>query len=413
MFGCNPFQAKPGWQLVDWEAILLVYSSRAMTSFQPDDILLLGPGPSPVSHRVRAAMAAPLVGHLDPSFLQLMDTVQRELRTWFGTRHRFTIPVSGTGSAGMECCLTNLVVPGDRVVVGVNGVFGQRMVDLVERLGGTPVAVKAEFGRPLDPTAIEAAVKQGSTQLLAVVHAETSTGVLQPLEPLAEIARTHGAMFLVDAVTSLGGARVDVDSLGIDAVYSGTQKCVSAPPGLAPVSFSDAARARASERPGKAPSWYLDVNLLDGYWGGERAYHHTAPISMVYALAESLAEMRDEGPDARFLRHEEAAAALYRGVAALGMECLVEPSLRTPMLTSICIPEGVDDQQVRRTLRQRHCIEIGGGLGSLAGRVWRVGLMGHGARTENVVRLVEALAVCLQEQGRSVSARDAVQAVTH
>lgn len=355
-------------------------------------------------------MGAPLLGHLDPRFLALMDRVQASLRGLYGTDHRFTLPVSGTGSAGMECCIANLVHPGDRVVVGVHGVFGRRMVDLVGRMGAEAVAVESPFGEPLRVDKIRRAAHAAPTAVVAMVHAETSTGVLQPIQPVGEIAREVDALLVVDAVTSLGGAAVDVDAHGIDAAYSGTQKCLSAPPGLAPVTFSDRALERAATRTSPCPSWYLDVGLLGGYWGGERAYHHTAPISMVYALAESLAAIEEEGLDACRARHRQVADAFYRGLAALDLECLVTQGLRTPMLTSVRIPDGVDDARLRRELLSAHGIEIGGGLGSLAGKVWRVGLMGHGARPERVVRLLLALGECLGRQGRVVSATEAIAA---
>jgi len=384
----------------------------AMEPFHPQPVLLLGPGPSPVAHRVLAAMGAPVLGHLDPEFLALMDGVQGALRELFGVDHRFTLPVSGTGSAGMECCIVNLVEPGDRVVVGVHGVFGERMCEVVRRQGGEPVAVRAEYGAAVDPGAMAEAIAAGPTNVVGIVHAETSTGVLQPLGDIARAARDAGALFVVDCVTSLAGMPLDLGALGVDAAYSGTQKCLSVPPGLAPVTFSERAleRIRARERP--SPSWYLDVALLDGYWGGggQRAYHHTAPISMVYALAEGLRVVQEEGLVERAERHLAMARRLYDGLAALGLECAVEADLRTPMLTSVRIPEGVQDGAVRQVLRQRHRIEIGGGLGPLAGRVWRIGLMGHGARPESVARVLLGLADALAAQGRRVNGATALDA---
>ncbi len=366
-------------------------------------LLLLGPGPSPVASPVRLAMAQPVVGHLDPEFIALMDRVQNGLRDLFGTENRFTLPISGTGSAGMEAAIVNLVEPGDRVVIGIHGVFGGRMRELAERQGGKVVAVEQEFGKPLDPDAMIEAIQGGRTKLVGFVHAETSTGVLQPLDEIAEAAQAEGALVLLDCVTSLGGAPVHLDALGIDAAYSGTQKCLSVPPGLSPLSLSDAAFDKIRGRKQKPTSWYLDVELLSGYWGqGQRAYHHTAPISMVYALAAGLDAALDEGLDARYARHRDVAARLYRGLAALGLECLVEGSFRTPMLTSICVPVGVDEVAVRQRLRQVHMIEIGGGLGPLAGKIWRVGLMGEGARPEVVSRLLAALGESLAHQGHGV-----------
>ncbi|MCA8942464.1 MAG: alanine--glyoxylate aminotransferase family protein [Planctomycetes bacterium] len=366
----------------------------------PSSVLLLGPGPSPVSDAVRAAMAAPVLGHLDPEFVQLMDRVQGGLRTLYGTENRFTLPISGTGSAGMEAAVVNLVEPGDRVVVGIHGVFGGRMRDLVERQGGEAVVVEVPFGEPLDPDAMAEAIAGGDTKVVGLVHAETSTGVLQPLAEIVGAARAAGALVVLDCVTSLGGVPVELDRLGVDAAYSGTQKCLSVPPGLAPLSFSERAFERIRSRAKPSTSWYLDAGLLSGYWGeGQRAYHHTAPISMIYGLAAGLDAALGEGLEERFARHADAAQRLHRGLEVLGLECLVPVELRTPMLTSVCVPDGVDELAVRKRLRQLHGIEIGGGLGSLAGRVWRIGLMGHGARPEVVQRLLAALGESLGSVG--------------
>ncbi len=368
--------------------------------FTPTEVLLLGPGPSPVSPGVRAASIAPLLGHLDPEFLALMDRVQSNLRELFGTQNRFTVPISGTGSAGMEAMLVNLVEPGDRMVIGVNGVFGGRMAELARRLGADVVEVNAEFGQALDSQEVAAAIDGGPTRLVAVVHAETSTGVLQPLAGIAAAAKAADALFLLDCVTSLGGTPVDLDALGVDAAFSGTQKCLSVPPGLSPLSITQRALEKAASRSTPTPSWYLDVNLLGGYWGGDRVYHHTAPVSMIYGLAAGLEEALQEGMTARAARHRRVAAGLYKGLEAMGMSCLVDAELRTPMLTSVLVPEGLDEAEVRKRLRQDHCIEIGGGLGPLKGRVWRVGLMGHGARLESVQRLLSSLAAVLASMGR-------------
>lgn len=374
------------------------------------ELLLLGPGPSPVSPTIAAAQAQPLVGHLDPVFLGIMDRVQSDLRKVFGTASRFTLPVSGTGSAGMELTVSNLVEPGDRVVVGVNGVFGGRMRDLAKRLGAEVVEVVAEFGRPLDPEAVVAAVAGGPTRLVAMVHAETSTGVLTDPRPIAAAARAAGALLLLDCVTSLGGAPVELDAWGVDAAFSGTQKCLSVPPGLSPVALSDRALERIAARRSGPGTWYFDVSLLQGYWGGERTYHHTAPISMVYALAAGLREALAEGLEARFARHREVAEALYRGLEVLGLSCSVEAAHRTPMLTTVALPSGFDELTARRTIRQRHRIEIGGGLGPWAGRVWRIGLMGHGARLSSVLRVLAAIGDVLHEAGRTVDVAAALRA---
>jgi alanine-glyoxylate transaminase/serine-glyoxylate transaminase/serine-pyruvate transaminase len=378
--------------------------------FHPSEVLLLGPGPSPVSHRTLAAMSAPVLGHLDPEFVALMDRVQADLRTVFATQNAFTVPISGTGSAGMETALVNLIEPGDRVVVGIHGVFGERMHEIASRLGADVVAVRAAFGQPLDDTAMVAAIRGGATRIVAFVHAETSTGVLQPPAAILAAAADVGALTLLDCVTSLAGAPVDIDAWKVDAAYSGTQKCLGVPPGLSPVTFSAAALERIRRRRAKPPSWYLDVSLLGGYWGGERVYHHTAPISMVYALAAGLDEVLEEGLAARHRRHRDVADAFHRGLDALGLRCVVDAPLRTPMLTSIHVPDGIDDASARRLLRQRHRIEIGGGLGPWKGRVWRVGLMGHGARIASVVRVLTAFADVLTTAGKPADLAAALRA---
>jgi len=344
-------------------------------------------------------MSAPLLGHLDVEFLELMDRVQADLRVLFATKNRFTLPISGTGSAGMEAMLTNLVEPGDRIVIGIHGVFGGRMAELARRLDAEVVEVHAEFGEAVAPEAMAEAIAAGDTRLVAIVHAETSTGVMQPLPEIVAAAKRAGALMLLDCVTSLGGAEVDLDALGIDAAFSGTQKCLSVTPGLAPLSLSEAALRKAADREHPIRSWYLDANLLAAYWNGDRVYHHTAPVAMIYALAAGLDEALGEGHRPRFDRHRRAAQALYRGLEALGLSCLVDPELRTPMLSSVLVPDGIDEVAVRRDLRQRYQIEIGGGLGSLQGRVWRIGLMGHGARLTSVLRVIGALGGTLSELG--------------
>ncbi|MHC5064376.1 MAG: pyridoxal-phosphate-dependent aminotransferase family protein [Planctomycetota bacterium] len=379
-------------------------------SFSPTEVLLLGPGPSPVSPGVRAAGVAPLLGHLDPEFLALMDRVQSNLRRLFGTKNRFTLPISGTGSAGMETMLVNLVEPGDRMVIGINGVFGGRMAELSRRLGAEVVEVKADFGKALDPAEMAKAIDDGPTKLVAVVHAETSTGVLQPLPDIVSAAKQAGAMVLLDCVTSLGGVEVELDALGIDAAFSGTQKCLSVPPGLAPFTMSEQALKKATDRASATPSWYLDVKLLGGYWGGDRVYHHTAPVSMIYGLAAGLEEALAEGMSSRAARHSEVAQALYRGLEAMDMACLVDAEIRTPMLTSVIVPDGIDEAQVRSCLRRDHCIEIGGGLGPLKGKVWRIGLMGHGARLSSVQRLLSSLGAVLTAMGRACDVGQALTA---
>ncbi len=338
-----------------------------------------------------------------------MDSVQSDLRAVFGTENAFTMPISGTGSAGMESVMVNLIEPGDRVVIGVCGVFGMRMVDFATRLGANVVEVKAEFGTPLDPEEMGRAIAGGPTALVALVHAETSTGVLQPLSDIVRLARDAGALVMTDCVTSLGGAPVGLDALGVDAAFSGTQKCLSVPPGLAPVTLNQRALDKVAKR--QTPSWYFDFSMLSSYWGGERAYHHTAPVSMIYGLGAGLRESLGEGLDTRFARHRDAAAALYRGLEGLGLNCFVDASVRAAMLTTVSVPDGIDEAQVRRCLRGEHAIEIGGGLGPMKGRVWRVGLMGHGARRTSVLRVIAALGNALAAQGQAADVGAALVAV--
>ncbi len=372
--------------------------------FVPPRRLLLGPGPSQVHPRVLLAMAAPLLGHLDPVFLAMMEEVQGMLRTVFGTANPITIPISGTGSAGMESCLVNLIEPGDRVVVGVNGVFGGRMAEVAERAGATVVRVEAPWGTIVRPERVAEALRgSGRVKLVAVVHAETSTGAWQPLEEIGRLAHEHEALFVVDCVTSLGGVPVDVDARGIDAAYSGTQKCLSCPPGLAPVTFGARALAAIERRRTKVQSWYLDVGLLAQYWGTDRVYHHTAPISMTYALREALRLVLEEGLPDRFARHARNHRALAAGLAALGLSLASEEGRRLPMLNAVTVPDGVDEARVRRTLLDRNGIEIGGGLGPMKGVVWRIGLMGESSRPEHVFAVLAALEDALRAEGRSLT----------
>jgi alanine-glyoxylate transaminase/serine-glyoxylate transaminase/serine-pyruvate transaminase len=375
---------------------------REFRDLDPGARVLMGPGPSDVPARVLQALASPCIGHLDPYFLAAMDETQRLLRYLYQTEHSFTIPVSGTGSAGMETCFVNLIEPGDEVVVCVNGVFGTRMSDIVGRIGGRLVRVDAPWGRAIDPEMARKAVRGRGPKVLAVVHAETSTGVRQPLEDLGEIARQAGALFLVDTVTSLGGIEVAVDRLGIDAVYSGTQKCLSCPPGLAPISFSPAALEALKKRRSPVVSWYLDMGLVGSYWGSERKYHHTAPINMIYALREALRIIAEEGLEARFARHRLNHLALVAGLETMGLEMLVPEAERLPMLNAVRIPEGADDKNVRSALLRGFGIEIGGGLGEFAGKVWRVGLMGHASCRKNVQLFLAALETILKGQGVAV-----------
>lgn len=350
--------------------------------------LLLGPGPSPVPPRVLAALAQPTIGHLDPAFLHLMDEVRARLRTVFGTKNELTVAMSGTGSAGMETVMVNLVEPGDRVVVAINGVFGNRLADIAQRAGGSVTRVETPWGRTVDREALRAAIAEQSPQVVAVVHAETSTGALTPLDGLADEVHARGGLLVVDCVTSLGGMPVEIDEHGVDAAYSGTQKCLACPPGLSPVTLGTAAVKKLERRKTPVSSWYLDLTLIRSYWGQERAYHHTAPINMLYALHEALAIVLEEGLPARYARHR---AAHERLASTLGLDFVSQDGYRLPMLNAIAVPAGVDEAAVRKRLLEEHAIEIGGGLGAFKGTAWRIGLMGHGATVENVDRVVAAL----------------------
>jgi alanine-glyoxylate transaminase / serine-glyoxylate transaminase / serine-pyruvate transaminase len=352
---------------------------------------LLGPGPSPVNPRVLQALSLPVVGHLDPKFLEIMDQSMAMLRDVFQTKNRLALPMSGTGSAGMETCFVNLVEPGDAVLVGVNGVFGTRMIDVAERCGARVDKVESEWGTALDPQEFKKALANKKYKLTAVVHAETSTGVLQPLDEIARLVHESGGLFLVDAVTSLGGAPVRVDELGIDACYSGTQKCLGCPPGLSPVTLNDRAVEVIRNRKSKVQSWYLDLSMIEKYWGSERVYHHTAPISMNYALHEALRVVLEEGLEASWQRHRQVHQFFISEMRKLELEPAVAEPIRAPMINTVRIPDGSDDAKVRQRLYDEFNIEIGAGLGPLKGKVWRVGLMGHGSRMENVDLLAKAL----------------------
>lgn len=359
------------------------------------DRLLLGPGPSNVPHRVREAMSRPLLGHLDPEFLALMNEIQELLRQVFETDNRLTIPISGTGSAGMEAAVVNFVAPGDSVLVGVHGVFGGRIAECAERCGGDVTTVRASFGEPLNEKEMARAAEACRPKLIAVVHGETSTGVLQPTAPIRELCARFDALFMVDCVTSLAGHPVGVDRSRIDICYSGTQKCLNCPPGLAPITVSDRARQQFVDR---CPSWYLDLKLVSSYWGSERTYHHTAPISMNYALREALAMVMEEGLEGRWSRHATHHRALVAGIEALSLEMHVHPDFRLHPLNTVRVPDGVDDAQLRSQLLKQFNLEIGGGLGELKGKVWRVGLMGENSRAETVLSFLYALERCLKSQ---------------
>src|SRR5438552_3985088 len=364
--------------------------NQSYERFQPPKRILLGPGASPVDDRVLSAMAAPLLGHQDPLFLQCMDDVQSMLRYAFETENRVTVPISATGSAGMEAALVNLIEPGDEIVVCINGVFGERMRDIIGRAGGTPIVVEAPWGEGIDAGKIESALKSSKPRALALVQAETSTGVLQDLSGLGEMAHQYGALLIVDAVTSLAGHPVGVDRNSIDICYSGTQKCIDAPPGLAPITFNEGALDRIRARKSKVQSWYLDITMVERYWGDDRTYHHTAPISMNYALREALRLIHEEGLEARWRRHELNHRALVAGIEAMGLKMAVAPENRLWSLNAVSVPDGIDDARVRARLLEEN-IEIGGGLCPLKGRIWRIGLIGAGSTRENVMMLLDAL----------------------
>ena len=379
--------------------------SNSISELAPSSRLLLGPGPSQVHPRVLRALSTPLLGHLDPEFLTIMNEVQAQLRAAFQTQNPFTIAVSGTGSAGMEAALVNLIEPGDTVIVGVNGVFGTRMADIVGRCGGTAANIEMPWGQIISPDQVEDRLKrEGGAKAVALVHAETSTGAHQPLEGMGSLCRRYGALLIVDAVTSLGGVPVRTDDWGIDACYSGTQKCLSCPPGLAPLTMSPRALEVIKGRKTKTHSWYLDLAMIADYWAeGKRAYHHTAPISMVYALREALRLVHEEGLEPRFTRHRRNSAALMAGLKAYGCGPQAQEGHRLPTLNCVTVPPTVDEGLVRKTLLSEFGIEIGGGLGPLAGKVWRIGLMGESSRQQHVVALLSALELIFHRHRWSVA----------
>ena len=365
-----------------------------MKSFIPPKRLLMGPGPSDVHTRILNAMARQTIGHLDPAFIDMMDETKQMLKYAFITENELTMPISAPGSAGMEACFANLVEPGDKVIVCINGVFGTRMKENVIRVGGKAVIINDEWGKPVDSQKVEQAlIDNPDAKIVAFVHAETSTGAISDAKSICKLAQQHSCLNIVDAVTSLAGSELRVDDWGIDAIYSGSQKCLSAMPGLSPVSFSDKAINKFTHRKTPVTSWFLDLNLVMGYWGkgAKRAYHHTAPVNTLYGLHESLVMLTEEGLENSWSRHKENHLLLKAGLSELGISYLVDESSRLPQLNSVYIPEGSDDAQVRSSLINDFNIEIGAGLGDLAGKIWRIGLMGHTSRKENVELCLKAL----------------------
>ncbi|MCG9127879.1 alanine--glyoxylate aminotransferase family protein [Candidatus Poribacteria bacterium] len=373
--------------------------------------ILLGPGPTIANPRVLKAMTTPMLGYMDVDFVEIMDDVVTLLREVYGTKNKLTFPISGTGTSGMEAALANIVEPGDRVIVGVNGYFGGRIADIAERCGAVVTPVKAEWGDIIQPEQIIDVCDKVSPKLVAIVHGETSTGILQPLDDIIDITRKYGAFFLADCVTTLGGQPVDIDERGIDIAYSCTQKCLAGPPGLSPVSFSERVVDAIRKRKTRIQSFYLDVELLEEYWTGDtRKYHHTVSMSLIYAIREALRIIQEEGQSARYIRHEQNAAALIAGAEAIGLKPVAAARYRLPMLTTLRIPEGIDDATMRNRLLQDYNIEIGGGLGVFAGKAWRIGLMGDAANEQNVLLVLNAIEKLLIEFGVTVEPGTAVSA---
>jgi alanine-glyoxylate transaminase/serine-glyoxylate transaminase/serine-pyruvate transaminase len=372
-----------------------------MVSNRPEAPLrkLMGPGPLDIHPRVYQALTSPIIGYLDPAYLKILDQVGEQLRKVFQTRNRTTHAAPGTGTAGMEACVANLIEPGDKILVCVHGYFGDRLRQMVERQGAQIMLIEEEWGKPTDPQKVEAALKADTYKVIALVHAETSTGVLQPMDDIVKLAAHYGVMILLDTVTSLGGIEIKMDEWGLDAAYSCSQKCIGCPPGLAPVSFSDRAFEAVKNRKQPVSSWYLDITLLEKYWGSDRVYHHTSSSTLNYALLEALRLIDEEGLQNRFDRHLENHRALVAGIEAMGLEMYVRPEYRLPTLNAVKIPEGVDDVKVRSYLLETFNLEIGGGLGALKGKVWRVGLMGYSSSAENVLFFLSAISRALVIQG--------------
>ena len=381
------------------------------SSFHPPARTLMGPGPSDVNPRILEALSRPTIGHLDPAFISMMDELKTLLQFAFRTTNQLTIPVSAPGSAGMECVFANLVEPGEKLIVCQNGVFGGRMKENVERCGGTAVMVTDDFGAPVDPKKLEDALKRHPDAMaVAFVHSETSTGVRSDAEVLCTLAREYDCLAIVDAVTTLAGIPLEVDAWGIDAIYSGTQKCLSCIPGLSPVSFSPRAAAKITNRKNRVQSWFLDTNLVMGYWGtdAKRSYHHTAPVNSLYALHESLVILEEEGLENSWKRHRLNHLALAAGLESLGLSFVVEEGSRLPQLNAVSFPQQIDEAAARRALLAKYGLEIGAGLGALAGRVWRIGLMGYASNRKNVNLCVSALGNVLNAQGHRCDVSQAI-----
>ena len=376
----------------------------------PPRRVLMGPGPSEAHPRVLAALGAPVLGHLDPRFLEIMNETQDLLRRTYQTANYLTFPVSGTGSAGMETCVVNLIEPGDRMVVAVNGVFGQRMTDVAARAGAAVTPIEKPWGQVFDLQQIRETIQKVRPKVLGIVHAETSTGAWQPAAELGKLCHEFDVLLILDTVTSLGGVPVALDAWEVDGAYSGTQKCLSCPPGLAPVSFSPRGVEAINRRKTKVQSWYLDMSMVQRYWGEERFYHHTAPISMIYALREALCVLHEEGLEASWKRHDRNHRALKAGLQALGIEYTAAEGHQLPMLNAVRIPAGIDDVATRKMLLAEFGIEIGGGLGEFKGKVWRIGLMGVTSRAANVLLFLAALEQCLQAQGNTAKPGSGVAA---
>jgi len=386
-----------------------------ISTFYPPQRTLMGPGPSDMHPRVLSALSRPTIGYLDPVFVGMMDELKSLLRYVFQTENSVTFPVSGPGSVGMEMCFVNMVTPGDKVIVCRNGVFGGRMIENVERCGGIPVVVEDRWGEPVDPQKVEDALKRNpDAKILAFVHAETSTGVMSDAKTLAALARKHGCLTIVDAVTSLGGAPVLVDDWGIDACYSASQKCLSCTPGLSPITFSDRVIEGVKARKEKVHSWFMDLGLLLGYWGSStRTYHHTAPTNSLYALHESLLMIHEEGLENSWARHLRNYRALKAGLETFGFRFLVKEEHRLPQMSAVLVPPGIDEKEARRRLLADYSLEIGAGLGELAGKVWRFGIMGHSSKMENVMLCLCALETVLSDMGVKVEFGTAESAAYH